>query len=285
MYRHPSFDLLLHDDDELTKLLDSSVLERATIHEWPLSCVQRVRTASGNSYIYKVQAPPTIEASFYNQARSKLLVSVREIEAEGSMSAMIMEDVNAPRLNDIELEQTEIPGIAAELLKQIGEIEGDLPIFLDISTEEHWTAYTEMVFDDMRFLIHEGSFKQVDLELVSSLSDWSKGSTIMNALHTQVGYVHGDLKADNVLVTPDGYRVLDWQRPIRGPVLLDTATLLLSLGIDPTQHVPIGIVQLHHFLHLAWFAQAARRWVPQGKGWFDGIIKGMSAEIARLEHQ
>ncbi|AZN41340.1 phosphotransferase [Paenibacillus albus] len=285
MHKHPFFDLWLHDDDELARLLSSSVEERVKLHEWPLSSVERVRTTNGNSCIYKVQAQPTIEASFYAQARSKLLVSVRTIEAERGMTVMIMEDVDAPRLNDVALEQTEILDIAEQLLKLIGEIEGDLPIFLDISKDEAWTAYTDMVFEDMRFLIEEGSFKKVDLELVNMLSDWSKSEAVMEVLHSQTGYVHGDLKADNVLVTQSGYLVLDWQRPIRGPVLLDTATLLISLGTDPTKHVPIAIVQLYHFLHLAWFATAARRWVPGGKAWFDGIIKNMGAEIARLQHQ
>ncbi len=73
MHRHPYFDLMLHDDDELSALLGSRVVERTTLHEWPLSCVQRVTTADGTRIIYKAQAAPTIEPEFYAVARSPLL--------------------------------------------------------------------------------------------------------------------------------------------------------------------------------------------------------------------
>ncbi|UVI29263.1 aminoglycoside phosphotransferase family protein [Paenibacillus spongiae] len=283
MHRHPNFELWLHEDNELAAVLGSPISERATIHEWPLSCVQRIRTAAGSSYIYKVQAPPTLEVNFYTHARSELLVPVRLLEEQCGTTAMIMEDVNAPRLNDIHLEETEILEIAADLLKQIAEIGGELPAMADIRTEDRWLAYIKIALDDMRALISEGSFHQVDHELINCLERWSEAPPIMKALNSQTGYVHADLKAENVLVTPNGYRVLDWQRPIRGPVLLDTATLLISLRIDPSRHVPIGIIQLYHFLHIAWFGQAARKWVPQGKSWFDGIIKGISVELKRLQ--
>ncbi|MFC5648827.1 phosphotransferase [Paenibacillus solisilvae] len=285
MHRHHLFELLLHDDDELAELLGSLVSERTTIHEWPLSCVQRIRTESGSSYIYKVQAPPTLEADFYGRARSALLVSARVIEAEGTTTAMIMEEVDAPRLNDNHLEETEAIAIASDLLEQIAEIEGELPAMVDICTEERWASYIRSVLDDIRALIREGSFHQVDLELVNCLSRWSESPSLKNAIHSRSGYVHADLKAENVLVTPKGYLVLDWQRPIRGPVALDCATLLISLGIDPTRHVSLGIVQLYHFLQIAWYAQAARRWVPHGKPWFDGIIKSISSELARLQQE
>lgn len=283
MHRHPIFELLLHDDDELAEFLGSSVSERTTIHEWPLSCVQRVRTENGGSYIYKVQAPPTLEADFYVRARSPLLVSVRVLETNDMTTAMLMEEVVAPRLSDIRLEETEAVAIATDLVEQIAEIDGELPAMVDIRTEDHWAAYMGAALDDMRALILDGSFHQVDLELVNRLSRWSEAPTLLNAFRLPTGYVHADLKAENVLVTANGYRVLDWQRPIRGPVSLDTATLLISLGIDPGRHVPMGIVQMYHFLHIAWFAQAARRWFPEGKPSFDGLIARISGELARLQ--
>jgi hypothetical protein len=47
MQQHPHFDLWLHDDAELANVLGSPLRERTTIHEWPLSCVQRIRTIHG----------------------------------------------------------------------------------------------------------------------------------------------------------------------------------------------------------------------------------------------
>jgi hypothetical protein len=63
MIQPPFFDLHLHDDAELAALLGSPLVERTTLHKWPLSCVQRIRTADGRSRIYKVQAPPTSNRS------------------------------------------------------------------------------------------------------------------------------------------------------------------------------------------------------------------------------
>lgn len=277
MHRHPSFNLLLHDDEELAEYLGSPVSQRITIHEWPLSCVQSLVTEQGGRYIYKVQAPPTLEAQFYARAQSPLLVPVRVIEAKGHMTAMLMEEIQAPRLKDVPLKDAEAAGIANDLIDMISQIHGDLPVMFDISTEEGWAAYIEGALHDISECIHEGSFKEVDIGKVNKLREWSQAPALLTELRSPSGYVHADLKAENVLVTNDGYRVLDWQRPIRGPVSLDAAALLHSLGIDPVRYVPIGIMQIYHFLHLAWYAQAARKWVPQGKPWFDRLI----AEIAR----
>lgn len=277
MHRHPSFDLLLHDDQELALFLGSPVIQRDTIHEWPLSCVQRVYTEQGDNYIYKVQAPPTVEAEFYTYARSPILASVRIMEISGDMTAMVMEEIKAPRLNDIILEEAESVAIAKDLMERIARIDGDFPVMLDISTEERWAAYIGAALDDIRYCILDGSFQQVSLTQADRLREWSEALPLLDEIRASSGLVHADLKAENVLVTTDGFRVLDWQRPIRGPVSLDAATLFISLGLDPLRHVPIGIVQLYHFLHIAWYAQAARKWVPQGKPWFDRII----AEIVR----
>lgn len=272
MHRHPSFNLLLHDDEELAEYLGSPVSQRITIHEWPLSCVQRMVTEQGGRYIYKVQAPPTLEAQFYARAQSPLLVPVRVIEAKDNMTAMLMEEIQAPRLKDIPLKDSEAASIANDLIDMISQIHGDLPVMFDISTEEGWAAYIEGALHDISECIHEGSFKEVDIGKVNKLREWSQAPALLTELRSPSGYVHADLKAENVLVTNDGYRVLDWQRPIRGPVSLDAAALLHSLGIDPIRYVPIGIMQIYHFLHLAWYAQAAR----------NGFLRGSRGSTALL---
>ncbi len=271
---------MLHDDGELAEALGSPLTERATIHEWPLSCVQRVRTAGGGKFIYKVQAPPTLEAGFYARARSPLLVPARLLEGEGETSALILVEVEAPRLADFRPGEAEAAAIAGDLVRQIAEIEGRPPILFDIASEDGWLQHIGAALDDIRVLIAEGGFSRVDSALADRLEEWSEAPSVLDAIRLPAGFVHADLKADNVLVAAQGdYRILDWQRPIRGPVALDTATLLISLGFDPLRLVPAGIVQLYHFLHIAWFAQAARRWYPQGKPWFDGFIQRIAGEL------
>ena len=60
--------LKLHTDADLARLLGKPILERETIHEWPLSCVQRVTLEDGERWAYKTQLPPTVEPAFYEAA-------------------------------------------------------------------------------------------------------------------------------------------------------------------------------------------------------------------------
>ena len=80
MQTHPVFaDILLHADDELAAALDSDIVERETIHVWPLSCVQRLLLGDGTRLIYKSQLPPTVEPEFYARAASPLLPGHRTL--------------------------------------------------------------------------------------------------------------------------------------------------------------------------------------------------------------
>ena len=49
--RHPYFDLRLHDDQELESHLSTKIVERITLHEWPLSCVQRLTLEGDHFYV------------------------------------------------------------------------------------------------------------------------------------------------------------------------------------------------------------------------------------------
>lgn len=276
--RHPRFDLWLHDDAELAAAVGASLAERATIHEWPLSCVQRVRTTDGRRFIYKVSAPPTVEAEFYARARSPVLIAARALPAAGTTTALLMEELVAPRLADAR--PADAPALAERLVRCIGSIEGDPPALHDISTRARWTDHMCAALDDIRACVAEGTFREVDAHLADRLERLASSPPVLEAVEARTGYVHGDLMAENVLVAGDGYRVLDWQRPLRGPTALDAATLLLSLGLDAARHVGPGVVLVHHLLHVAWFGQSARRWLPHGKPHLDRVIARIGREVA-----
>jgi hypothetical protein len=54
MQKHPFFtDILMHSDDELAEILGLDFVERETIHQWPLSCVQRLLLQDGTKLIYR----------------------------------------------------------------------------------------------------------------------------------------------------------------------------------------------------------------------------------------
>ncbi len=284
MEKHPQFDLWLHDDRELAEALGSPLTERTTIHLWQLSLVQRLRTAAGGHWIYKVQAPPTVEPEFYRVARSPLLVSARPLSGGDPSVALLLEEVDGRSLGEGAMSAQEAREAAASLLRGIAAIQGDLPARADIRGPERWNDRMEGALGGLADLVAQGVFHTVTPELISRLGALARSPSVLDAVRSPAGYVHSDLKAENVLVLRDGtHRVLDWQRPIRGPVALDAATLFISLGLDPTAVVPPGIVQLYHLLLIAWFTESAQRWFPQGRPHYDRMIATIAQRVLALK--
>ena len=279
MQRHPYFDLWLHNDDELSAILASPIVERTTLHEWPLSCVQRIRTADGDTRIYKVQAEPTVEPAFYACARSSLLVSAQIISQTDAPAALLLEDVAAPRLVDLQPTAEEALRIGRALLGEISNISGDLPAVADLRTEQQWRAYVAALHDDLCALVESGRFHLVDHHIIEHLIQTALAPPVLTALCESPGYVHLDLSATNLFVLADGYRLIDWQRPIWGPTALDVASLLHSLNIELRMHLSIGVVQLFYLLHIGWLSQCARRWFPPGADTYDRQIVQLAEKI------
>ena len=253
MHRHPYFDLLLHDDEELLPYLGSSIAERVTVHEWPLSCVQRLTLADGRRLIYKAQAGPTIESDFYARARSGLLPKTRTIHSEEGRSWLLIEYIDAPLIEDLDLPEAEVARVGREVLAQIVDIQGDLPYLYDITEEHGWKTLMQRLVSHLRERIDGGSSGGVSEKLVRDLEHWASSKPVLAAVRTQPGYVHRDLTGDNLFVLADGYRLIDWQRPILGPADLDLITLFGSLGFDPLRHVSEGALRVWLLLQIDWF--------------------------------
>jgi hypothetical protein len=275
MYRHPYFDLRLHDDGELVPLVQSDVTERVTLHEWPLSCVQRLTLADGRRLIYKTQFGPTIESEFYARARSALLPWAETVYEADGHACMLIEFVEEPRAEELGLGEGEAVRITREVVAQIAAIEGDLPHYLDISDGEKWRALVHAMLRELRALVERNVFEVVDEATIHRLEEWAFSGFVLEVFRAHPGYVHRDLGGDNVFVLPDGYRVIDWQRPILGPSDLDVATLLRSLGVDPLPHVGEGIVRMLDLLTVHWFVQCATRWFPAGIADYDEQIAAL----------
>lgn len=283
MQRHPYFDLWLHDDNELGVLLASRVIERTTLHEWPLSCVQRIRMADGRTRIYKVQAEPTVEPTFYGCARSPLLVNAQIISQANAPAVLLLEDVDAPRLVDLQPTVEQALAIGRVLLGEISHISGDLPATADLRTDQQWQAYVAGLHDDLCALVEAGTFHLVDHTFVQQLMQTALSQPVLAALCESPGYVHLDLSATNLFVPADGYRLVDWQRPIWGPTALDMASLLDSLHMEMRPHLSIGIVQLFYLLRIGWLSQCARRWFPPGADTYDRQIVQLAEKIGQCE--
>jgi hypothetical protein len=279
MQRHSLFDFWLHDDAELGSILGSPVAWRMTLRQWPLSCVQRLQLADGRIYIYKAQLPPTVEPQFYENASSPLFVKAQAIPHDHGPKALLLEDVQAPRLADLQVAEPQALAIVENVVGQIGDIQGNLPTIVDIRTEDLWQQALDVFLTDLRGVAEANTARGVTPSVVDRIQQHSDAETVRGVLTTTTGLVHGDLVADNVLVTPTGQRVLDWQRPIWGPVAIDRAILIESLGLDPRPYVPKGAVQLVCLLQIGWYARCARSLFPAAGEWLGSQIVRVSDRL------
>jgi len=261
MHRHPTFDLWLHDDEELGPWIGSEILERVPVHEWPLSCVQQLALADGRKLIYKTQSA-TIESEFYAHARSELLPQAKTIYRTGGQACMLLEYIDAPLIEDLDLPEEEAARIGREVLAQIAEIDGELPYTYDISDVTRWTAFVRALLHDLRQRIEQGAFERTDEALLRDLERWAFSDSVLSAIRTRPGYVHRDLTGDNLFVLPGGYRLIDWQRPMLGPTDLDMVSLLGSLGFDPLHYVEEGVLRAWLLLQIHWFRNSDR-WIAE----------------------
>jgi len=278
LYRHPFFNLFLHDNEELASILGTSIEERATLHEWPLSCVQRIRMSDASTIIYKVQAGPSIEPQFYNEASSSLLVSFRTIEHNDAHDALILENIDAPCLSDITMDTDEALRLIADITNQISQIEGNLPYLFKIGNLIDWGSFTSSLIRDLETLVQCGTFKKVDYQGIDIIASYCNDSSVTSAIQARSGLVHGDLNCGNIIMHPEGMKVIDWQRPIYGPIELNRANLLESLGIDAKQYVANGVMNLMYILKISWLTQCALHWFPSG-------AEGYDKEIVKLVEQ
>jgi hypothetical protein len=282
MYKHPHFNLYIHDDQELATHLGGEILERETLHEWPLSYVERVATVQGQ-WIYKSQFGPTVEAEFYAVARSDLLGQVRTIYQADGHACTLRDYIDAPLIEDLDLTEMQAALMVRQVRSQMNAIEGDLPYLYDIRTPDQWLALAERTLQDIVALIGQKRYTATTSEMVQTLQRWARSDSTIEAVRSHPGHVHGDLHGDNVFVLPDGsYRVIDWQRPFRGPTELDVASMIESLGFNPLNHVSPGIVQIRDFVLIHWITVCAVRWYPEATQGYDRLTAEQVLEIQSL---
>ncbi len=302
MIAHPHFPALtLHDDTALAAVLGAAVVRRATLAEWPLSCVQRVWLADGRTVIYKAQAQPTVEPEFYAAARGPALVAAQVLPHLPTSvgdplipRGLLLADVRAPRLADLGLPPTAAQPVAAMALDAIAilsgaAVAGDLPALHDLRTPAGWTAYAGALQADLDALAEAGVFREMDAAAVSRVVHVAGSPAVQDALATQAGYVHGDLRGENIFLVQTtaaergapagGLKIIDWQRPFWGPLALDRASLLESLEVDPVPVVGAGIMALLNLTRIAWLAACARRWFRPGSAVYDAQIAALAAQL------
>jgi hypothetical protein len=282
LHKHPYFDLYLHDDQELAVHTGGAIVEREMLHEWPLSCVERIATTH-KQWIYKTQSGPTVEAAFYAVAQSDLLAPTRVLYQQDGYTCMLGEFVDAPLIEDLGLNEGQALSITRQVRARMDEMEGHLPYLYDIRTPELWQSLVDGTLENILNLIGQGRYTQTTPDIVEELRGWAHSEQTLQAVRRKPGYVHGDFTGDNLFVLGEGdYRVIDWQRPYYGPTELDIASMLESLEFDPLQIVGPGIVQIGSFMLIRWFTVCAVRWFPDGAETYDGLTAEHAAKIRSL---
>lgn len=128
-----------------------------------------------------------------------------------------------------------------------------------------------------RKLIMNRRFGTIELSSVELVREWTESASLIDVIATgNSRLTHGDLKADQVFVLQDGFRVIDWQRPIIAPVKVDLVSLMVGERMDPISWVDSNIVKLFWFLRLVWAVEAQSNLFPD----FTGPLFGEWAFVA-----
>jgi hypothetical protein len=262
--KHPYFDLYLHGTAKLEQLAGVKILQRETIHEWPLSTVQRLTCADGQRLIYKSQSAATLEARFYEQARSPLLPRARSLGRLNGCETMLLEFIEGERLADRRLAPRELLELGRRVAGEIAAIQGDVPVYTDISTSDLWRAFVEATVQKLERLIVDGVFTKYERAMVQDLRRWAQEASVLRTIDEQAALCHGDLNAGNILFVGDQIMLIDWQRPRRAPRDTDLAYLLHGQRLDPYQYVGRESAQIYEFLLAHWFIECKASYFPTG---------------------
>lgn len=268
MLKHDHFDLRMHETDELEVLLGESVCERRHLHSWPFSLVELLTTASGVRWIYKAQRTPTFEPDFYARVRSPLLPGYRLLTRDNVYSTMLFEFVEAPLLLDMRLTEQEFIGHAHAVVEAIGQIDEDVPVYIDIGSVARWREFVDTTLGMLsRLIAEERLLLSVTRRDVEEVAQWTETEYVRDLIEGTARLTHGDLNMGNVFVTDAGYRVIDWQRPQIAPAQVDLATLLEGWPAL-FRHVAPAAIGMFYFLRLFW-AVNAKEMMPQTTHLFD----------------
>ena len=280
METHPYFNLKMHSDEELQNILNAGLRDRQTLHEWPLSCVQLLTTDSGDNYIYKSQTGPTVEARFYASARSPLLTKAETLYDREGYTILLLDYIDGELLRDREYRKAEALETSKELVDAIARIEGDLPCYRDLSTIERWREFAGPILQTARELIEAGIFKETRADELNYLEKWAFSQPVIKAFQENIAMAHGDLRGDNILATESGYKVIDWQFPMKAPAKLDLVALLESLKVEPQEYVGPSVTGIFYFTRIAWAVDCQVKWIPEADC-YDSWVKGFIQKIRR----
>ena len=265
---HPYFDLELLDDDVLHHYLPAPIIARNTIHEWPLSCVHHLTCLDGSQYIYKSQAhPPSVEAAVYRVNVAPHLLPATIINDKQLILPFV---ANSALTRDRTTTMDSILG-------HIAMMSPHTPVYRLLDTLEAWHALVQSTTHRLHELVHTNAFHRLTLHDIARINMVAHHAEIHALWHGQIGIVHGDVTSANLLHTPTHTYVIDWQRPLYAPTVIDRLmierTLQLPTSTPPYTHALCAI------LEIAWLTDAATCWFPAGMAHYDEQIHALVQQL------
>jgi hypothetical protein len=289
VHRHTSADVQVHSTEELEATVGARITGRGQLRWWPLSSVELLTLESGRQLVYKAQRLLVTEPAFYRAARcrTKRLPEARVLTEDDDGSTMLLEYLGQP-VSLTDAQPADVLALARQIVGEIAALPQDLPVYLDISTADHWVTEAEAVLGRMTKLIETAQFRLVSREDVAFARDWALRPGVQELVGSTSRLTNGDMKFDHVFCGPCGFRFVDWSVPLRGPAEIDLVQLLEDQGIDPLDHVDPDLVALRWFLFLRWAIEGKTRLLPAIPKMFDewaamGIAR-MRAAVRRRAH-
>jgi hypothetical protein len=270
VHRHPSAEVEIDSTEELEDAIGAHVTGRIQLQWWPLSSVELLTLESGRQVVYKAQRLLVIEPAFYRtaQGRTNRLPTAQVLTADDDGSTMLLEYLGQP-VSLAGAQPADIVALARQVVGEIGALPQDLPVYLDISTADHWVSEAEAVLGRLTKLIETAEFRRVNQEDVSFARDWALGPSTRQLVEAGPRISNGDMKFGHVFGAPGGFRFVDWAVPLRGPAEIDLVQLLEDQDIDPLDHVDPDVVALRWFLFVRWAIEGTTRLLPAESEMFD----------------
>jgi hypothetical protein len=245
--------LRMHEDGEISEIIGKScVCEK--LHHWPLSCVMKVTAGDGERYIYKAQRSG-VEAEFFRAVAgvdAPFLIRPIYSEKFGDTDVMMFPfiDHETGGVSDGEHLDT-----VRSLRSEIALLEEASPLWMDISTPEKFAREAETTARTAGNLL--------DANTRDAYVKWAGDSDAF--YEGGAGFIHGDLSTGNILRSGTEHYIIDWQRPLRGPLVLEEVCAFPQerageVFSDEMRRLIAGYQAL-------WFTRAWREYMPE----LDGI--------------
>jgi hypothetical protein len=192
-----------------------------------------------------------VEPEFYARARSPLLPAYVQVTA----GTIALDWIEAPLLATVR-DTGELLAHGRAVVGEIARLPADLPTYLDIAGEAAWRNEVEWALDGL------ATFPRVDPVAVDGLRTWAAQPDVLRLIDGPARLGPWRPHAAPGVPDPDGYRVIDWQRPVRGPSEVDLVALLVHSGVDPGPHLDPAAIGIYWLLLLHWAVRGDRDVAP-----------------------